>query len=307
MNYEIKIIKDEQTSMKDDIKSIKDDIKNIKDEQTIMKDDIKSIKDDINEIKSIIISIKEDMKKFVTKDDMEESLKKLEKRMNSKFSKLIDYNDWDDYCSEYHASYALEKFLIKSVPSYKIMEAKDKQIPRNIYYINETGAKIALTNLDGAVIGIPKGISSQYKNDNNNYNYNYHNSNFDNNYKLYILESKHKLTIKMVKKKILQIIDFLYLLNKDRIYGTTKFMTKLNKDSIYLFFSSPFIENNVIDFINQEHYLSPEYWNADADADNSLLQKSGYTMEDIQILKHKIGFVVNNGYDYSVKYAKFVF
>lgn len=76
-------------------------------------------------------------------------------------------------------------------------------------------------------IGVPDNIYKNINlNNNNSLNYNY-----ENNYKLFIVESKHKLSLGMIKKKIAQIVKFTKLLNS---LNATKFMTKLKKENIFV-------------------------------------------------------------------------
>lgn len=81
----------------------------------------------------------------------------------------------------------------------------------------------------------------------------------------------------MIKKKISQIVKFTRLLNTP---NATKFMTKLKKENIYLFFATPVIEDNIKNFIINKDFLMPNRW-----SDN---QKYGITLNDILFFSIKL-------------------
>lgn len=77
MDDGIKIIAEDQSSIKKNVKVMKSDIDNIKDNIVVMKSDIVIIKDDITVMKSDVADIKFELKRKVNYDEFE----KLEKRV----------------------------------------------------------------------------------------------------------------------------------------------------------------------------------------------------------------------------------
>ncbi len=253
-------------------------------------------KTEFNEFRNEMYEFRNEMYEF--RKEIQSFSKKLDRQLNQ----LNDYNKWNDKCHEYISTSALEHHLSKQFTSHKIIKPKNKNVPKNIFYIDPNHKRQTLTDFDGVLIGIPNGIASQYNQNtqnNGNFNYNYYQIH-DGDYKLFILESKHKITLSIIKHKLLQILRFIKLLEKEEIEPMTNFMKKIKKEHIYLFFSAPFIEKSVMEFIQKQTFLHEDYWRS-TNSKESLLKKHGFTTEDLTFFINRIGFVTDKGFNYTIE------
>ncbi len=206
---------------------------------------------------------------------------------DNQIKQLINYNKECDYQNEVIFSLALRDYVERKFYKYKVIKPTDKQVPKDLFIKNKNNKKKLLTDFDGIFIAVPRDIYKTININNNSLNFYY-----ENDYKLFIVESKHKLSLSMIKRKIGQIVNFVKLLNSP---DATKFMTKLKKENIYLFFAAPVIEDNIKDFILNKEFLLQNKWR-----DNN---KYGFhSIDEILFLENKIGFIEKNGYDSSVLY-----
>jgi hypothetical protein len=174
------------------------------------------------------------------------------------------------------------------------------EIQREIYFNNNSNKKKTLTDLDGLIVGTNNfHIKNCYKilkneesiNDEENIKCikEYKNT-ISNNfvYDLHIIESKHKIDISKIKKKLRQIIKFKNTI--DNINSPLN-LKKFSKGSIYLYFATPILKKNVYNFISTKEYLKENTWKTNKDK---------IDINDLSFLDNKIKFITKNDKEYII-------
>jgi hypothetical protein len=266
-----------------EIRTIKTDIDGIKTDIDGIKTDIASFK---KEVKKDINSLKEEVKKFTTYTTIESKL--YEKEITT----------W------------LYNHFIKIKFSMFFYIPNEEEFPRSLIRIKNEKNKgqSTLTDVDGIII------------ETNNYNekdkckivnniitpFHQNQTNQKNLYKafinqepskdttepftytLHIIESKHSLDIKRIKKKIRQIIIL-----KKTIEGRNcpVHLQKFKNADIYLYLATPTLKENVFDFIKKNIYKQANMWSSNQNIIN---------ISDLDFLENKIKFISYGTYDYYI-------
>ena len=261
-----------------------------------------------SQIKSILLELLEQNKLIFSKlDNIDSRLDNIDSRLDKNDSKLLNFEkvqknlvrgveNIENYIKkestyyEYKVTNWLLSYLKNIYKEYIYYIPSELEVPRDLITINSNNKKSTITDIDGVIIGTNNKFHdkkiSHIKNANlltpenmkESYNYN-----------IYIIECKHSIDIKKIKNKIKQILKFKNIINDlSSPYNIRKFST----GQIYLYFSAPFIEEHVLNFINQEQYLDEKYWKFN--------HKNIITPHDILFLKDNIKFIVtcNNDFDF---------
>jgi hypothetical protein len=245
--------------------------------------------------KNMLLFISEQLKNLNTKfdnfelrlDNLEtrfDNLEKVHKKLSNSMDELKAYVKKESDYYEYKVTYWLLNYLKNNIKSSVFYIPSDTEVPRDLFMLNSNSKKKTISDLDGVVIGT------------NNLNYQKKYSHIKNNnlitpidkkesyfYDIYIIESKHFLTIKKIKDKIKQIILFKNIINDPNSpYSIRKFST----GKIFLYFSAPVINNQTLDFINNKLYLNNDYW--------KLNSKNIISPNDLLFLDNNIKFIISN-------------
>lgn len=191
---------------------------------------------------------------------------------------------------EYKVTNWLLLYLKNMNKEYIYYIPSELEVPRDLFIDNVNKKRQLVTDIDGIIIGTNNKYYDKkithIKNENLLTPENKKESYI---YNIYIIESKHYIDIKKIKAKIKQIIKFRNIINDPSShYNIRKFST----GHIYLYFSAPFIEEKVLDFINKEQYLDDNYWKFN--------HKNIIKCSDILFLKNNIKFIMtsNNEFDF---------
>ena len=241
---------------------IEKDIREIKDDVKLLKDDVMSLKQHRTEIKSY-------------------------QSINSK-NYEIEITNW------------LYNYLILQNYSLFYYIPSNIEIQRELFFNNNTNKRKTLTDLDGIIVGtnnfnikncyaILKNEESITDEKNIKCIKDYKNT-ISNNfiYDLHIIESKHKLDISKIKKKLRQIIKFKKMINN---INSPLNLRKFINGSIYLYFATPILKTDVYNFVNKKEYLNYNIWKNNKDKIN---------VNDLYFLDDKIKFITKNEREYII-------
>lgn len=234
--------------------------------------------------------IEKDIKEI--KDDVK-SLK--QHRAEVKSYQLINSKNYEIEITNW-----LYNYLISHNYSFFFYIPSNIEIKRELFFKNNANKKKVLTDLDGIIVGtnnfhikncyeILKNEESITNEENIKCIRDYKNT-ISNNfiYDLHIIESKHKIDISKIKKKLRQIIKFKNTINN---INSSSNLKKFSKGSIYLYFATPIMKKDVYEFINKKEYLNPSTWKNNKDEIN---------INDLYFLDNKIKFITKNEKEYVI-------
>jgi acetyltransferase-like isoleucine patch superfamily enzyme len=108
------------------------------------------------------------------------------------------------------------------------------------------------------------------------------------NYNLHIIESKHSLDKRKIKKKLRQMIFLKNLIDKK---DSSLDLTKFSKSDIYLYFATPILREDLLNFIKNNEYLDHNTWKND---------RNNIDINDLSFLHGKIKFITRHNGEYNV-------
>jgi hypothetical protein len=218
--------------------------------------------------------------KFGTFENKLTNFDKSHKNLVASVRNIENYIKKESNYYEYKVTNWLLFYLKNMNKEYIYYIPCELEVPRDLFIENVNIKKQTITDIDGIIIG----TNNKYQN-----LLTPENKKESNIYNIYIIQSKHYIDIKKIKTKIKQIIKLKNIINDPSSpYNIRKFST----GQIYLYFSVPFIEEKVLDFINKEQYLDENYWKYN--------HKNIIKSNDILFLKNNIKFIVtsNNEFDF---------
>ena len=245
--------------------------------------------------KNILLELLEQNKLIFSRLDTIESklynFEKMQKNLAKGVEHIEKYIKKKSTYYEYKVTNWLLSYLKNINKEYIYYIPSELEVPRDLITVNSNNKKKSIiTDIDRVIIGTNNKFYdkkiSHIKNENL---FTPENKKESYIYNIYIIECKHSIDIKKIKNKIKQILKFKNIINDP---SSPKFIRKFSTGQIYLYFSAPFIEEKVLDFINKEQYLDENYWKFN--------HKNIINPEDILFMKDNIKFIVtrNNNFDF---------
>lgn len=107
-------------------------------------------------------------------------------------------------------------------------------------------------------------------------------------YKLHIIESKHNLDIKKIKKKLRQILILKDIIDNEESPENFK---KFKNSEIYLYFATPTLNKGVYDFIKNNTYKEEVQWKNN---------REKFNLNKLNFIDNNIKFITYGKYDYYI-------
>jgi hypothetical protein len=219
-----------------------------------------------------------------------DNFEKTHKNLSRSIEHIEKYIKRESTYYEYKVTNWLLRYLQNINKEYIYYIPTELEVPRDLITVNIHNKKSIITDIDGVIIGTNNKFYDKKISHIKNQNlFTPENKKESYIYNIYIIECKHSIDIKKIKNKIKQMLKFKNIINDT---SSPKFIQKFSTGQIYLYFSAPFIEEKVLDFINKEQYLDENYWKFN--------HKNIINPEDILFLKDNIKFIVtsNNNFDF---------
>jgi hypothetical protein len=265
--------------------------------------EIRTIKSDINEIKEDIVVMKQDI--VVMKKDIS--------GLKNEVLKFIKYTEIESKLYEKEITSWLYNYFITKYYSMFFYIPNKEEFPRDLIKVindsegNSKKNNSTLTDVDGIIIETDNYNEKEKCKIVNNHLLNSFLQNQQNQkqfykkcvnqqslkttsdpfiYKLHIIESKHTLDIRKIKKKIKQIILLKKMFDSESCHPN---LEKFKNSEIYLYFAAPTLKENVIHFIKKNIYKEESIWK------NNRIK---INIQDLDFLDKKIHFISYGTYDY---------